>query len=245
MKALLGIIVIVLIVFICINRYGRDKTLTLAIKILSPVCIILFYLCDVSIIREVIKLLDIQNISILDSESIRVAIDSAIVTLIVNTVLVLLNSPIKVEIEARNSQDMEQVVTYCKKAVKINYSIRINFRYKYLKKIYRKYGQVFLQIKNSPYTSIAIDKEDEYGRILDTNTASKYINIDILNISESSIVEDKLYIILEVVSNKTIKWDSKITTEIVVGNSFLKKFNRLFWQVESSPVRLVHREESI
>ena len=136
MKALLGIIVIVLIVFICINRYGRDKTLTLAIKILSPVCIILFYLCDVSIIREVIKLLDIQNISILDSESIRVAIDSAIVTLIVNTVLVLLNSPIKVEIEARNSQDMEQVVTYCKKAVKINYSIKINFRYKYLKKIF-------------------------------------------------------------------------------------------------------------
>lgn len=235
------IISVVLIIIIACIKIGRERTLSWAMKILSPICIILFYLSGVSIIVPVLEKFQVTNHLILSSDSIRVAVDSAIVTLFVNIILSILSFPIKVEVETRNRQDLEQVIIYCDRSSKIEYMVKISSKYKRILKWYKKYKNPVLRINNSFNTSIVIDREEEYGNMIDSSNASKYIDINLSCFPES----DKIYFDLNILSNKTIKWDDVIETEFYLNGNRNLNIHTLFWQVKRNVIKIVHREESI
>lgn len=245
MGVLFQCIVVIALLVICSKKFGRDKTLSFAIKVMSPILIILFYLSDLSIIIPILRSLHVSESIVITSDSIRVAIDSSIVTLFVNTVLVVLNSPIKVEIKSKDRQDLEQVITYCNKPVYIDYSIQVNFRYKWVKKIYKRYGKPSLHIVNSKNTSIVVDKSEEYSDIINCDNSSQYINIDLTNISNADMAMDKLYFTVAIQSDKTIKWDDVIYTEVFINQKKLHGIHQLFWEVNINRLKLVHRKETI
>lgn len=231
----------VIVSALCIKKIGREQTLSWAMKVLSPICIILFYLSGVSIIVPILGKLQVANDTVLSNESIRVAIDSAIVTLFINVVLSFLNSPIKVEVEARSRQDIEQVLISCNRSSKIEYSVKIISKYKWLLRRCKKYEAPVLRINNSKNTSIAVDKEEEYGDIIDASNASKHIDIHLSQFPESG----KIYFTLAIQSNKTIKWDDAITTDFYIRKSMKASGNALFWYVNRSSIKIAHREESL
>lgn len=226
-------------------KLGREKTLIFAIKVVSPIFIILFYLSGFSIIEPIVNKLNITNSIVNTSPSIRVAIDSAIVTLFVNTFLMFINAPIEVKVEAKNRQDLEQVVTYCKRNINVDYTICVNYRYKWVKKMLKKLNSPYLYIVNSRNTSISVDKKDEYENIINSKNASQYIIINLTKLSDSDVTEDKLYFSLAVVSNKTVKWDSEIYTKIFIKNKPINLIHKLFWEHKDERLKLVHREESL
>jgi hypothetical protein len=117
---------------LCSKKIGRDGVLSWAMKILSPICIILFYLSGISIIVPIMEKIQITDSVVLSNVSVRVAVDSAIVTLLVNVLLSFLNSPIKVEVEARSRQDLEQILVYCNRGSKIDYTVTIRSKYKWI-----------------------------------------------------------------------------------------------------------------
>lgn len=238
-------IILLIIGFICLKKFGREKTLSFAIKVMSPILIIVFYLSEVSIILPILKVLNVSNSIVTTSDSIRVAIDSAIVTLFVNTILVMLNSPIKVTIESRNRQDLEQVITYCDRPVYVDYNVQVNFRYKWVKKLYKRFWKPCLYILNSKDTSIVIDKIEEYSDIINCDNASKHIKVDLTNISNSGKAMDKLYFTLGIQSNKTKKWDDVIEAKVYINDKEEYGIHKLFWEVDVNELKLVHRSEII
>lgn len=245
LNLLFGCAVFILLLVICSKKFGRDKVLSVAIKVMSPIFIILFYLSGLSIIIPIVTKLHISNSIVVTSDSVRVAIDSAIVTLFINTILVLLNSPIKVEVESKNRQDLKQVITYCSRQVRVDYSVKVNFRYKWIKKVYQRYWTPCLHIVNSKNTSIAVDKAEEYLDIISCDNVSKYISIDLTNISNSDMIADKLYFTLDIQSDRTIKWDDVIYTELFINQKKIRGLHKLFWQAKENILNLVHREEEI
>ena len=238
---LLVCMIFLLVLALCAKKIGREETLSWAMKTLSPVCIILFYMSGVSIVVPFIKLFRIGDSVVLSSDAIRVAVDSAIVTLFVNTLLSFLSSPIKVEVEARSRQDLEQILVYCNRGSNVEYSVTVSSKYRCLFNWYKKYGRPVLRINNSTNTSLAIDKEEEYGSKIDCSNASKYIDINLAHFPQSG----KIYFTLVVQSNKTIKWDDVIKTDFYVRENNKLYLDKLFWQVEESVVKIVHREEGL
>lgn len=233
-----------MLLIICSKKFGRDKALCFAIKVMSPIFIIIFYLSGVSIIVPILTKLGIEESIVNTSDSIRVAIDSAIVTLFINTILVFFNSPIKVDIKPRYRRDLEQVITYCDKPAKVDYSIRVNFRYKWVKRFYRKYCNPRIHIVNSKNTSIVIDRLEEYSNVINCDNSSQYISIDLAKISNSDDIVDTLYFTLNIQSDKSIKWDDRICAKIFIGKKGTAWIHQLFWQVNTEQLKLVHREEN-
>lgn len=231
----------IMIFALCIKKIGREQTLSWAMNVLSPICIILFYLSGVSIIVPILGNFQATDHTVLTNESIRVAVDSAIVSLFVNTVLSFLSSPIKVEVEARSRQDIEQVLIFCNRSSKVEYSVKIISKYKWLLRLCKKYGTPVLRINNSRNTSIAVDREEEYGDLIDCSNASRYIDIHLSKFPES----DKIYFTIAIQSNKTIKWDDTIKTDFYIRKSIKRNGNTLFWHVIGSSVRIAHREEHL
>lgn len=230
-----------ILLVLCSKKIGREETLSWAMKILSPVCIILFYLSGISIIVPIMKIFQITDSVVLSNASVRVAVDSAIVTLLVNVLLSFLSSPIKVEVEARSRQDLEQVLVYCNRGSKIDYTISISSKYKWILNWYYKHGEPILRINNSQNTSLVIDREDEHDNIIDCSNASQYIDIKLFHFPQSG----KIYFTLIVQSNKTIKWDDVIKTGFYIRGSNKLQINTLFWQVKGSIIKIVHREEQL
>lgn len=240
-------VIVSIVFFICIALYvsikkiGREATLSWAMKILSPICIILFYLSDVSIIVPILEKFQVKDNVILSSDSIRVAVDSAIVTLFVNTLLSFLSFPIKVEVEARSWQDVEQLLISCNRSSKIEYSVKVISKYKWLLRWYKKHGKPVVRIKNSKNTSMVVDREKEYENVIDCSNASKYIDVNLFNFPES----EKVYFTLAIQSNKTIKWDDVIKTEFYIWKRNKLIISSLFWHIKGSIIKIAHREESL
>ena len=237
----ISVFICILVLIICLLKFGREKTLAFTSKILSPICIILFYLSGVSIIIPIMNKFQISNIIVTSNDSVRVAVDSAIVTLFVNIVLSFFDSPIKIEVEAKSRQDLEQVVTYCNKPVRVDYDISLKYKHKRIMNMYRRFGSPVLRLINTENTSIVIEKEDEYVGIVDCSNSSKYIDVNISKIADSG----KLYFTLLIQSNKTIKWDDKIKTELRIGKRRKLGIHLLCWQVQNSIIKVAHREEQI
>lgn len=233
-------IVIILILLLCFNKFGREKMISLMNRIGAPIGIILFYLTNKSIILPVLKILNVNNTNISNNASIRVAIDSAIVTLLINIMLEIFYSPVKININIDTEQNLKQVITYCKKAVHLKVIIEIDFGRKWIKKLYKKYGGLYLNIKNTVNTSIAVNKEDEYIGIIDCSNASKYIQVNLTEFSNSFATLDKLYIDLLVQSDKTTNWNDYISIELLMKNNILKLIG---CQMQEKNIELVHREE--
>lgn len=233
-------IVIITILLLCFNKFGREKMLSLVDRIGAPIGIILFYLSNKSIILPLLKVLEINNTNISDNASIRVAIDSSIVTLLINIVLEIFHSPVKVDVNINTEQNLEPVITYCDRTVHLKFIIEIDFGRKWIKKLYKKYGGLYLNITNSNNTSIAVDKEDEYIGIIDSNNASKYIQVNLTEFSNSYATLDKLYIDLLVQSDKTKNWNDYISVELLKKNKILKLIG---CQMQEKNIKLVHREE--
>lgn len=215
--------------------------LSFAAKMLSPTCIILFYLSGISIIIPILNKFNITNLAITSSDSIRVAVDSAIITLLVNFVLSVLNSPIKVEVEAKSRQELDQVVTFCDRHAKIDYQIKLNYKHKLILDMYLRYLNPIIRINNTKNTSLNIDKEDQYEGIINCSFASKYIDIDLSKLPNSG----RLYFTLLIQSDKTIKWDDEIKTELHIRNKEKLGIHTIFWQVRKDTIKVVHREEII
>lgn len=245
MSLLFVCVVLTIMLFVCAKKFGREKTLSFAIKVMSPIFIILFHLSGFSIIVPIFAEFNIIDSIANTNNSIRVAIDSSIVTLFVNTILVLLNSPIKVEVNSKDRLDLDQVITYCNRSVKVDYRIKVNFRYKWVKKFYRKYRSPTLQIINSKNTSIAVDKSEEYTDIINFDNISQYISINLANISNSDDVENNLYFTLAIQSNKSVKWDDAICTKVLINQRSINGIHKLIWQANEGKLKLVHREEVV
>jgi len=234
-------IICIAVLLIGIRKIGREEILSWAMKILSPICIILFYLSGVSIIVPILNKLQVTNSAVLSSDSIRVAVDSAIVTLLVNTLLSIVSAPIKVDVEARSLQDLEQLLISCNRSSKVEYLVKISSKYKWILKWYKKHGMPILRINNSKNTSIVVDREKEYENIIDCSNSSKYIDINLANFPLSN----KIYFVLAIQSNKTIKWDDTINTDFYIWRRNKLGLNALFWHVKGSSIKIAHREESL
>ena len=133
----------------CLKKRGREKALAWAVSIVSPACIILFYLSGVSMIVPILECFKITDNIVLSSDSIRVAVDSAIVTLLVNMLLSFLSFPIKVEVEAKSRQDLEQVLIYCNRSSKIDYVVKVSSEHRRMLEWYKKYKEPVLRINNT------------------------------------------------------------------------------------------------
>ncbi len=245
MKSIFCILLIIIPIFIVVsaNKYGRERTLGFCIKIISPIFIIMFYLSGFSIISYLLDIFHVENQIISQSPSIKVAIDSAIVTLFINTILAVLNAPMKSSISIVNPKGTTEVVVYCEKIAYVNCAVKVNFKHLFLKKLFFKYGGIYLRILNSKHTDLEIDKVDEYEEIIDVQNKSQYIMVNLCEISSCKNVEGVSYFRLGIISKTLINWDETILSEIYIPNLFLRILAKIFFEFDSENVKVIHREE--
>lgn len=217
------------------KKFGRE----FINNFIPPISIIVFYLSKVSII---VPLLSKVNIGI-DvggiSDETKVAIDSAIVTLITDIILFIANSPITLDIKTRNYQDLDEVITYRDRPVHIEYIIVRTSRANWIKRLYYRLGKPTLRILNSRYTTIVLDKEKEYEGSINSDNSSKYIEIDLTQLSDAG----SSYFKLSIMSNKSIKWDDEIRIELYLRGKKASRIHYLFWEISGGTIKIVHREE--
>lgn len=241
MKTIIFLILILAVIIISALICGRNETYSLFIKCLSPICIISFWLLNISIVKPIAEVLNNYDIlNALEVASARVAVDSAILTLLVNTLLYWVSTPIDVSIDIRSSKDLYEIETFCNRSVRASCAIKVDFKRKIYKYLFWKKSLVHLRILNTDCTSIVVDKVSEYEGIIDDSKLSKYVDIDLTKLSPTPSIKDTLYMNLYIMSDKSIKWDREISIELKTSN----KASRMLWRANECKIKLVHREET-
>ncbi|MCR1876442.1 hypothetical protein NSA45_11230 [Paraclostridium bifermentans] len=177
--------------------------------------------------------------------STKVAIDCAFITLFFNFIAQVVNDPGQINIELRNNSDVDSLQIRSGRKSKIKVYIDIDYKYKWIKKKLETYGGLQLEIINTSWTSIEIDKREEYGDIIDYTNPSKKIVVDLNNVCLEEQLDGKFYLTLIVESNKTIKSDGVISTKVVQNRTnFVKNliFN-VFIDTTCGCQKLSYREE--
>ncbi|MDU4933997.1 MAG: hypothetical protein E6X43_01575 [Peptostreptococcaceae bacterium] len=177
--------------------------------------------------------------------STKVAIDCAIITLIFNFIAQVVNDPGKINIALRNNSDVEYLQMRSERRTKIKIYVDINYKHKWIKNKLENYGGLQLEIINTNWTSIEIDKREEYGDIIDYTNPSKKIVVDLNNVCVEEQLDGKLYLTLLVEPNKTIKSDGVIATKVVQNKTnFIKNliFNS-FIDTTCGCQKISYREE--
>lgn len=177
------------------------------------------------------------------SNSARIAVDSALITILLNLLAFVVNSPAIINIMLDNKLDMTQLaIMEQKRKYRLELSIFFDYRYKWLKKILNKFGGVKVKVVNTGWTSIEVDKRQEYAQgVIDYSNPSKYILIDINKLIPDERLNGKLYFELNVSSNTTIKSDGDITTEVKGGKVFNILKNSLI-SIQCSKQSILFRE---
>lgn len=226
-KIVFVIFLIVFVLYLISKKYGVEKVFSKALKIVPPICIILFYVGNISIIEAVFNTFNITNAVISNNPSIKVAIDSAIVTLVLNLIFEFFGSPVHIRVLSRSSDNTDIVVLKGDKGRLIYYNVEIDYRKPFYRRLFDRNGGVVLRIYNTQWTSIQIDNETQYGQVVDSGNSSKYIDINLGKISQhSKKMYEKLYLRLTVSLKKDVDLNDEIISEVLFPNS---KFNKFIW----------------
>lgn len=228
---------LIFLIALFISKFGRERTLFIINKFLSPICIIVFYLSNLSIIS-----LFSNNPTLQENKAIRVAIDSAIITLIINLVTELLNSAVNISVDSISLRDINEVQTYMDKPVKVQCNISVDYKNKFIEKLCNNHFNIMLHIKNSNFTSIDIDKSEEYDYCVNCENSSKEIIINLNKISNSDKNFVRGYFVLAIMSNKSIKISDYITYEIDFTNRIINKLKNLLFNINAKSINVIHRE---
>lgn len=238
-KIVVALLVILPLLYLISKKYGTETVFSKALKIVPPICIIIFYLGDISIIEIVFNALNITNSGITTSPSIKVAIDSAIVTLLMNLIFDFFGSPVHIRVLSRSSDNTDITILKKDKGSMIYYNIEIDYRKAVYRKFFEKIGGVVLRIHTTKWTSLQIDNEGQYGQVVDSSKASKYIDINLGRISQHpKRTCEKLYLRLIVSAKKNVDLDDEIESEILFPNSKLNKLSWMFCELECNPIEL-------
>lgn len=183
-----------------------------------PIFIILFNITGLSIINPIAKWIGNANlISAINNSSTRVAVDSAIIALLVNLILLISNKPVKISgsLKTKNYTDKVIISLDSRKAQsKAELELKVDYKFKPFKWILLKIGGTSLIIHNTDFTSMQIENKSSRLKDASTMISSKELQIKL----ESSVQErycsgeSRLTFILEPDVSETEY--GKITTEI-------------------------------
>ena len=239
MKILVFIIIILIVICIIISVLGREEGLNFLIKFLPPLCILVFYFSRTSISVSILSALKIRIENLTEFSSTSVAVDSAFITLILNTAIQCLASPIKVEIGIENPRGLSELEVDCQRASYLNFILKVDYRNKILKKVFGSNKPAYLKICNTDYTAIEIDRKEQYDGILKISDDCKEVKVDLNKIVSFGEKDGKLYFRLAFVSNKTIRWEGKIHPELYVEG----RVRKFMWRGNPCTMKLIHIEE--
>ena len=96
-----------------------------------------------------------------------------------------------------------------------------------------------MKICNTDYTAIEIDRKEQYDGILKISDDCKEVKVDLNKIVSFGEKDGKLYFRLAFVSNKTIRWEGKIHTELYVEG----RVRKFMWRGNPCTMKLIHIEE--
>lgn len=225
-----------------IKLKGFTEYFRALLKIASPLVIIAFYLWDISLTKGVESLLNLSIPTLDNNISARIAVDSALITLLINFFAFLINSPATIDVSIRNRIDTAGLIIYNNKPVNLDIQLDYNFRYKWLGKVLLNFGNIRLRIKNTKWTSIDIENRADYDSgIIDFSNPSKYIDINLKDLITEAPGNRKLYFQLIVQSNKNIKMDGEIFATIE-GSFLLRMLRNVLIKINPDKESIFYRK---
>lgn len=125
---------------------------------LSPILIILFYMNGTSIIMPIAKSMGNKNIiSVLGESGVRVAVDSAILSILSSLILIILNNPVKVKGVIEPNHDLDKILidlNSTRSNVKFHIKLDVNYRFNCIKNFIKLLGGTKLIIYNTDFTTM-------------------------------------------------------------------------------------------
>lgn len=183
-----------------------------------PIFIIMFNLTGLSIINPIAKFIgNVNLISAINDSSTRVAVDSALIALVVNLILLIVNKPVKISGSLRTKNYTDAVIISLdsrKRQSKAELELKVDYKFKLFKWALLKIGGTSLIIHNTDFTSMQIESRSSRLQRASTMLSSKELQIKL----ESSVQQrycsgnSRLTFILEPDVSETER--GKITTEI-------------------------------
>lgn len=178
---------------------------------------------DISITRSIEYTTPFSFETLLTTPTARLAVDSALATLIFNFLSFLVASPGKIKVEFRSKQMIKQVLLKLDKHSKIDIHININYKYELLMRLVRWLGDIKIRISGTQWTSIDIDRKEEYGEMINYDNPSKEILISCQNILDGN-KSGKVDLLLYVMSNTSVHREGSIQAALVVdADNVLKR----------------------
>lgn len=234
-----------LISFVFIWKNGLKSYLKCISKYISPIIVIAFYIFDLSITRIIEIISPISFETILTTPTTRLAVDSALATLIFNFISFLVTAPAKIKVEFESKQRTRQVSLKYNKQSKIDININIDLKYNILMFLFKWLGDINISIINTEWTSIDIDRRDEYGLMINYDNPSQEILINCKSILDGN-KSGKICLLLCVSPNITVYREGYIKVSLVLSSgceykkilfNFLKGF---IIEVDFSKIELVN-----
>lgn len=126
----------------------------------------------------------------------------------------VVNSPGAINVELNHKRNLDVLVLENGRKGKLDIYVHIDYKYKKLKSILDKLGGIDIAIINTNWTSIDIDKRDEYGDAINFENPSKAILINASKLLLGKQLDRKFYFQLVLQSNKTITLEDYIEIEL-------------------------------
>lgn len=186
--------------------------------LIYPICIILFYISGISLVLPLAKWIgNNQIISSLNDSATRVAVDSALISLIINLLLLVLNKPIKISGSFKSINSLEAVLIdldsrKCMSTAELE--LNIDYRYKWIKKALIVIGGTSLIIHNTDFTTMQIKERSPRLKNSSSMISSKELRIKLEDSVQERYCKGKgrISFILEPDVDNTE--EGSITTEI-------------------------------
>lgn len=187
-------------------------------KYISPIVIIGFYFAGFSITSGIEYLTKIDFSKILTSQPIRVAVDSAIATLVFNFISYILNSPGSISVELTSRRYSSPLIIGSNGKAKIQFTSKIDYKYKKLKKVIEWLGGFYIVILHSDWVSIGVDKASEYGKRINYENPSEEIIVYCNDFLSKKQLKGRIDLDLVLQCQVTVELQGVITTELKLGN---------------------------
>lgn len=231
--------------FFIIMKYGLSGYLRLLIKYNPPIAVLVLNLSSFSLVKWIGEILDIGVIKNLDI-STRIAVDSAVITIVFMIIAQVFNEPGSINAIFTNRLDVDTLQLRKERTAKIDLNINIDYKYKWLRSMIHRLGGLSLHIINSEWTSLEIDRRDEYGQIINYDNPATEVIIDLEEAVRRGDNTRILYLTLCIQPNKFVKNDGKIKTEVRLKNEtfFNKLLLAIFININCTQQKIVYREEA-
>ena len=178
---------------------------------------------DLSITKFIEYITPFSFTTILVTPTTRLALDSALATLIFNFLSFLVASPGKIKVEFKSKQKTKQVSLKFNKQSKIDININIDLKYDILLYLVKWIGDLNISIVNTGWTSIDIDRRDEYGEMINYDNPSQRVLINCKSILDGN-KSGSICLMLYVSPNITVHREGNIRAVLVLDsrNKFKK-----------------------